>query len=147
MDFVWKLYGNTYAVHVTVALVGVATLNLALPAPPEHIWKKLQRPHWSQDITEYTFKTKGNITDAKFMRLKWSVWSVRMCWIRGVPLCQDLTGNNMVFLRGQRSQNCDTSVFRLTILNKRAYKFKSPWSHPKTKYYQMIQNQIWLNGS
>ena len=34
MDFVWKLYGNTYAVHVTVALVGAATLNLALPAPP-----------------------------------------------------------------------------------------------------------------
>ena len=34
MDFVWKLYSNTYAVHVTVALVGVATLNLALPAPP-----------------------------------------------------------------------------------------------------------------
>ena len=35
MDFVWKLYGNYYAdaVHVTVALVGVATLNLALPAP------------------------------------------------------------------------------------------------------------------
>ena len=33
MDFVWKLYGNTYAVHVTVALVGIATLNLALPAP------------------------------------------------------------------------------------------------------------------
>ena len=33
MDFVWKLYGNTYAVHVTVPLVGVATLNLALPAP------------------------------------------------------------------------------------------------------------------
>ena len=33
MDFNWKLYGNTYAVHVTVALVGVATLNLALPAP------------------------------------------------------------------------------------------------------------------
>ena len=26
--------GNTYAVHVTVALVGVATLNLALPPPP-----------------------------------------------------------------------------------------------------------------
>ena len=34
MDFVCKLYGNTYAVHITVALVGVATLNLALPAPP-----------------------------------------------------------------------------------------------------------------
>ena len=34
MDFVCKLYGNTYAVHVTVALVGVATLNLALPTPP-----------------------------------------------------------------------------------------------------------------
>ena len=33
MDFVWKLYGNTYTVHVTVELVGVATLNLALPAP------------------------------------------------------------------------------------------------------------------
>ena len=33
MDFVCKLYGNTYAVHATVALVGVATLNLALPAP------------------------------------------------------------------------------------------------------------------
>ena len=27
------VYGNTYAVHVTVALVGVATLNLASPAP------------------------------------------------------------------------------------------------------------------
>ena len=34
MDFVCKLYSNTYAVHVTVALVGVGTLNLALPAPP-----------------------------------------------------------------------------------------------------------------
>ena len=34
MDFVCKLYGNTYAVHLTVALVGVATLNLALPPPP-----------------------------------------------------------------------------------------------------------------
>ena len=33
MDFVCKLYGNTYAVHVIVALVGDATLNLALPAP------------------------------------------------------------------------------------------------------------------
>ena len=35
MDFVCKLYSNTYAVglHVTVALIGVATLNLALPAP------------------------------------------------------------------------------------------------------------------
>ena len=33
MDFVCKLYGNTYAVHVTASLVGVATLNLALPAP------------------------------------------------------------------------------------------------------------------
>ena len=33
MYFVCKLYGNTYAVHVTVVLVGVATLNLALPAP------------------------------------------------------------------------------------------------------------------
>ena len=37
MDFVCKLYGNTYAVYVTkdvtVGLVGVATLNLALPAP------------------------------------------------------------------------------------------------------------------
>ena len=36
MDFVRKLYGNTYAVRVTVALVGVATLNLALPSPPAH---------------------------------------------------------------------------------------------------------------
>ena len=34
MDFVCKLYGNTYAVHVTAALVGVATLNLAPPPPP-----------------------------------------------------------------------------------------------------------------
>ena len=57
MDFVWKLYGNTYAVHVTVALVGVATLNLALPPPPpdfENI--KLERPHWPQEIAEYTLK-------------------------------------------------------------------------------------------
>ena len=37
MDFVCKSNGNTYAVHVTVALVGVATLNLALLAPlPPH---------------------------------------------------------------------------------------------------------------
>ena len=35
--FFWKLYGNTYAVHVTVALVGVATLNLALPAPLSYL--------------------------------------------------------------------------------------------------------------
>ena len=35
MDFVCKLYRNTYACTcTTVALVGVATLNLALPAPP-----------------------------------------------------------------------------------------------------------------
>ena len=40
MDFVWKLYSNTYAVHVTVALVGVATLNLALPPPPVHVSAK-----------------------------------------------------------------------------------------------------------
>ena len=39
MDFVCKLYGNTLAVHVTVALVGVATLNLALPAPPANFEK------------------------------------------------------------------------------------------------------------
>ena len=40
MDFVCKLYGNTYAVHVTVALVGfgVATLNLALPPPPQKLF-------------------------------------------------------------------------------------------------------------
>ena len=36
-----KLYGITYAVHVTVALVGVATLNLALPAPPVEALKGL----------------------------------------------------------------------------------------------------------
>ena len=37
MDFVWKLYGNTYAAkngRVRASKVGVATLNLALPAPP-----------------------------------------------------------------------------------------------------------------
>ena len=33
MDFACKLYGNTYAVHGTVALDGVATLNLALLPP------------------------------------------------------------------------------------------------------------------
>ena len=39
MDFVCELYGNTYAVHVTVAFVGVATLNLALPVPPVYdLW-------------------------------------------------------------------------------------------------------------
>ena len=36
MDFVCKSYGNTYAEHVTVALVGVATLNLALPPPLDY---------------------------------------------------------------------------------------------------------------
>ena len=39
MDFVCKLYGNTHAVHVTVALVGVATWNLALPAPLVKMFK------------------------------------------------------------------------------------------------------------
>ena len=43
MDFVCKLYDNTYAVHVTVALVGVATLNLALPAPLS-TYKLVKRP-------------------------------------------------------------------------------------------------------
>ena len=44
MDFVCKLYGNTYAVHVTVALVGVATLNLALPPPLIFYREKLFSP-------------------------------------------------------------------------------------------------------
>ena len=44
MDFVWKLHGNTYAVHVTVALVGVATLNLALPAPTDSPVSQYERP-------------------------------------------------------------------------------------------------------
>ena len=57
MDFVWKLYGNTYAVHVTVALVGVATLNLALPAPP--VWKELlskRRLEFAVRIAQWTFR-------------------------------------------------------------------------------------------
>ena len=45
MDFVCKLYGNTYAVHVTAALVGVATLNLALPPPRQFLGNKC-RPLW-----------------------------------------------------------------------------------------------------
>ena len=45
MDFVCKLYSNTYAVHVTVALVGVTTLNLALPPPPPCIRSRTNRPH------------------------------------------------------------------------------------------------------
>ena len=44
MDFVCKLYGNTYAVHVTVALVGVATLNLALPPPPVGLFHNTSAP-------------------------------------------------------------------------------------------------------
>ena len=44
MDFVCKLYGNTYAVHVTVALVGVATLNLALQAPLRFFEKVVTPP-------------------------------------------------------------------------------------------------------
>ena len=52
MNFVSKLYGNTYAVHVTVALVGVATLNLALPAPPgSHFETK--HALWRQIIANY----------------------------------------------------------------------------------------------
>ena len=34
MDFVWKLYGNTYALHVTVALVGVCHIESSFTAPP-----------------------------------------------------------------------------------------------------------------
>ena len=54
MDFVWKLYGNTYAVHVTVALVGVATLNVALPPPPDHIMTWYVSP-----LVTVRHKTKG----------------------------------------------------------------------------------------
>ena len=53
MDFVCKLYGNTYAVHVTVALVGVATLNLALPAPLK-LLKFWECPLY--ETSEYVFK-------------------------------------------------------------------------------------------
>ena len=49
MDFVWKLCGNTYAVHVTLALVSVATLNLALPAPPGFYLNSL--PSWRNTHT------------------------------------------------------------------------------------------------
>ena len=43
MDFVCKLYSNPYAVHVTVTYVGVATLNLALPAPLTFIFQKYEK--------------------------------------------------------------------------------------------------------
>ena len=52
MDFVWKLYGNTYAVHVTVALVGVATLNLAWPAPLARIKAIKGRPPLSSNLKD-----------------------------------------------------------------------------------------------
>ena len=54
MDFVCKLYGNTYAVHVTVALVGVATLNLALPAPLKSTEKIGRTPALSHSETYFT---------------------------------------------------------------------------------------------
>ena len=54
MDFVYKLYGNTYAVHVTVALVGVATLNLALPAPPPLI--NNNKTHHALNVTSSSYK-------------------------------------------------------------------------------------------
>ena len=62
MDFVWKLYGNTYAVHVTVALVGVATLNLVLPAPPPHApnpseWHSNPSYKFSNSDSRTTFTT------------------------------------------------------------------------------------------
>ena len=50
MDFVYKLYGNTYAVHVTVPLVGVATLNLALLAPPDFILFMVNTPMWKRQL-------------------------------------------------------------------------------------------------
>ena len=52
MDFVCKLYGNTYAVHVTVALVGVATLNLALPAPLKKV--HVERRHFDQQLFDFS---------------------------------------------------------------------------------------------
>ena len=45
--FCLKIIRNTYAVHVTVAYeprVGVATLNLALPAPPVRPFYKARAP-------------------------------------------------------------------------------------------------------
>ena len=59
MDFVYKLYGNTYAVHVTVALVGVATLNIALPAlPASAILKNVILCKDRSIILEYQKKNK-----------------------------------------------------------------------------------------
>ena len=77
MDFVWKLYGNTYAVHVTVALVGVATLNLALPAPPAETVTPLPPPpffffffFFFAEIWQLTVCGKPNTTD--FLRKRCS---------------------------------------------------------------------------
>ena len=55
MDFVCKLYGNAYAVHVTVALVGVATSNLALPPPPPHDQLAGETPPYCERNVWYHF--------------------------------------------------------------------------------------------
>ena len=62
MDFVWKLYGNTYAVRVTVALVGVATLNLALPASPGAAQLDVYPLFWrNRPITKLVYHTDFGI--------------------------------------------------------------------------------------
>ena len=78
MDFVCKLYGNTYAVHVTVALVGVATLNLALPAPPPLITSKFRTHRRKLDTREVAHSHTWGIfirDTAYFIVIQWSIRS------------------------------------------------------------------------
>ena len=95
MDFVWKLYGNTYAVHVTVALVGVATLNLALPPPlgqpppplaPSHFEKAGYAPanETAQNIIEFEHGHKRQLLSRS------TIFMVYLLYIT----CKALTGGN-----------------------------------------------------
>ena len=61
MDFVCKSYGNTYAVHVTVVLVGVATLNLALPAPLNGVVITIKVINSHVVYVDYAFLTQRNL--------------------------------------------------------------------------------------
>ena len=117
MDFVWTLYGNTYAVHVTVALVGVATLNLALPAPPVTIGNT------STALTEEVYFVMRKVPDHQSERIMCNLvlfltsrsFRILSCWR---PFCRKLLVRHLDF---NLTANVLFSYFNFDIISHCAF--------------------------